>query len=152
SSSRPNSFTASASAVFASGASMVPRLWARERRIVTRQRRSVSLGGFFEVGMGDSLARKKPPAACTERARGLRPACLSWVAGSQPPTHPTRYCDLAPPGVAWLSLASLARRPDRRLQATAGTSTNPPARAGRWLRTLTTTLPIACACWHSAKG
>jgi hypothetical protein len=43
---RPKSFTASASAVFASGASMVPRLWARDRRIVTRQRRSVSLGGL----------------------------------------------------------------------------------------------------------
>src|SRR5262249_25317165 len=50
---RPNSFTASASAVFASGASMVPRLWARERRIVTCQRRSVSLGGFFVVGMAE---------------------------------------------------------------------------------------------------
>jgi hypothetical protein len=34
----PNSFTTSALAAFASGASMVPRLWARERKIETCQR------------------------------------------------------------------------------------------------------------------
>src|SRR5262245_23138666 len=44
---RPSSFTASVSAALASGASMVPRLWARWRMIATRQLRSLAAVGFF---------------------------------------------------------------------------------------------------------
>jgi hypothetical protein len=52
---RLNSFTASASAAFWSGASMVPRLWARARMIAIRQLRSLAPTGFFFGGLMLSL-------------------------------------------------------------------------------------------------
>ena len=84
---RPNVFTANASAAFASEASIVPRLWARDRRMETRQRRSSAAVGFF---FGDFIPLEIAAAGadCESASSSFGNPMLPLCWRRPRPTHP----------------------------------------------------------------